>query len=321
MSLNEFDFIRRYLHAVPQDAAVLQGIGDDAALVRPAPGEDWCFSTDMLLAGRHFFADDDPADVAHKVLAVNVSDMAAMGARPRWALLGAALPGLDEAWLAPFCQTLSAQAAAYGVALIGGDTTRGERMFALTMAGTLPQGQALRRSGARAGDDVWVSGLLGSAAAGLQHLLGRIRLPENLAASCVHALRRPEPRVALGQALLPLAHAALDVSDGLLQDLGHILRASGVGAEVAATRVPCLPPLKDCLTPEQYWPLLLAGGDDYELLFTAAPAQRGAIAALGAALDVPLARIGRIRAETGLHCRDAQGRTLTLDRQGYDHFA
>ena len=177
MSLNEFDFIRRYLQAQPQTGAVLLGIGDDAALVRPEPGEDWCFSTDMMLAGRHFFADDDPADVAHKLLAVNLSDMAAMGARPRWVLLSAALPALDEAWLVPFCQTLFAQAAAYGVTLIGGDTTRGDLVLNITIAGILPQGRALRRSGAQAGDDIWVSGVLGTAAAGLQHLTGRIRPP------------------------------------------------------------------------------------------------------------------------------------------------
>lgn len=320
MPLNEFDFIRRYLQVLPGGADVLLGIGDDAAVLRPQPGQDWCFSTDMMIAGRHFFADDDPADVAHKLVAVNLSDMAAMGAQPRWMLLGAALPDLDEAWLRPFCAALLGTAARHGVVLIGGDTTRGERVFSVTVAGILPSGQALRRSGAQAGDDVWVSGCIGSAAAGLQHCLGHIRLPEHLAALCISALRRPEPRVALGWALLPLAHAALDVSDGLLQDLGHILAASGVGAEVAADCVPCLPQLKTVLPPERYWPLLLAGGDDYELLFTAPPTRRAAIAAQ-ADLGVPLARIGRITARPGLSCHDGDGRPLILEQYGYDHFA
>lgn len=322
--MGEFDFIRRYLQCQAEAPGVVLGIGDDAALLRPRAGFDWALSSDMLLAGRHFFADDDAADVAHKVLAVNLSDMAAMGAAPRWALLSAALPRLDEDWLGRFCTRLFALAAEYGVALIGGDTTRGDYVFNLTIAGELPAGQGLRRSGAQPGDDIWLSGRVGLAAAGLRQRQGCLKLPAATAAECVAALRRPCPRVALGQALLGVASAALDVSDGVLQDLGHVLRASGVGATVWAEAVPTLPALRT-LPPSVWQPLLLAGGDDYELLFTAPPARRAAVAAAGERLGIALSRIGAITAagvpaDAVVHCVDASGRSVILPRTGYDHF-
>lgn len=319
MSLGEFDFIRRHLHTAPAEG-VLLGIGDDAALLRPRAGVDYCVSTDMLLAGRHFFGDEPPADIAHKVLAVNLSDMAAMGAQPRYLLLSAALPQLDEAWLTSFCRQLQAMAAEYGATLVGGDTTRGDYVFNITIIGELPAGQALRRSSAQAGDEIWVSGQLGLAAAGLQQRLGRLMLPENVAARCVQALQRPQPRLALGRALLPLAHAALDVSDGLAQDLGHILQASAVGADLDLPSLPTLPALRRLLPEQTLYPLLLAGGDDYELLFTAAAENRPAILAAASASETPVCCIGRIRAESGLCCRQADGSVWPLERRGYDHF-
>ena len=207
--MNEFDFIRRYLaaHKQPENGVVL-GIGDDAAVVRPSPGCDLHLSTDMLLQGRHFFADHPPDALAHKIVAVNVSDMAAMGAKPRWMLLAAALPALDENWLAAFCDSLFAQARRYGVSLIGGDTTRGDLCFSLTIAGETPRNQALRRSGAQDGDDIWVSGRIGLAAAALRHRLGVFRLPETLLAECEDRLLRPDARPELGRLLRGAAHAA-----------------------------------------------------------------------------------------------------------------
>ena len=318
--MGEFDFIRQYLQRQQSGAEVVLGIGDDAAIVRPLPGLDWCISTDMLLAGRHFFADEAAADIAYKVLAVNLSDMAAMGAQPRWAVLSAALPALNPAWLGSFCDSLFALAAAHGVTLIGGDTTRGDYVFNITIGGTVPQGQGLRRSGAQVGDDIWLSGQVGLAAAALQQRLGHLRLPEAVFAECNQALLRPTPRVALGQALLDIAHAAQDISDGLAQDLGHILAASGVGAVLAADQVPSAAGLRDCLPADRYRHCVLAGGDDYELLFTAAPEQRQAVMQAAERSATPVTRIGRINDSGYLNIVDAGGQTLTLNRHGFDHF-
>ncbi|MDO5639927.1 MAG: thiamine-phosphate kinase [Neisseria sp.] len=318
--MTEFDFIRRYLSRQQHDAQVVLGIGDDAAIVRPQQGYDLCLSSDMLLAGRHFFADVAAADLAHKVLAVNLSDMAAMGARPRWALLSAALPELDEGWLKTFCDSLFALVGAYGVTLIGGDTTKGDYVFNVTIIGELPQGQALRRDAARAGDDIWVSGQVGMAAAALKHRQQLLTLPEDVWAACETALLRPTPRVALGQALLPFAHAAQDVSDGLAQDIGHILRASGVGAEIFADKLPTLPRLREMLPADQLYGCMLAGGDDYELVFTASTHQRDAVEAAGRAGGTVVTRIGRINGDGGLRIVAADGSDIELISLGFDHF-
>ena len=318
--MTEFDFIRRYLSDQPHDAQVVLGIGDDAAIVRPRPGMDLCFSSDMLLAGGHFFADVAPADLAHKVLAVNLSDMAAMGAQPRWALLSAALPVLDEAWLTAFCDSLFDMAARFGVTLIGGDTTKGDYVFNVTIAGELPQGEALRRDGAQVGDDVWVSGQLGSAAAALNHHQQRFVLPDAVQTACDTALLRPEPRVALGRALLPLVHAAQDVSDGLAQDVGHILRASGVGAEIFADKLPALPLLREAVPQQRLYDYMLAGGDDYELVFTAPANRRKAVQAAGEACATPVSRIGRVNDSGILRISAADGSEICLTSLGFDHF-
>ena len=319
--MNEFNFIEQYLIKNQGDSSVLLGIGDDAAIVRPRPDWDLCISSDMLLAGRHFFVDTKPEDLAHKVLSVNLSDMAAMGAVPKWVLLSVALPVLDKDWLKSFCNRFYALCDEYGVSLIGGDTTKGDWVFNVTIFGEVPKGRGLLRCAAREGDDVWVSGRLGSAAAALQHLFGNFVLPQAVFRQCEQALLRPTPRVGLGQSLLVEAHAAQDISDGLIQDLGHILDASGAGAEIFWQDIPVLPELRDCLSSKQLHQCVLAGGDDYELLFTADAGRRGQIEALAWQCGVPVSRIGRVVAGKGIRILDEEGGQIALEKYGFDHFA
>lgn len=317
--MKEFDFIKRYLQT-GTDKDVVLGIGDDAAIVRPREGFDLCFSADMLLKDRHFFADVKPEDLAWKVLAVNISDMAAMGAIPRWVLLSAALPELDEVWLERFCDSFFGLAKKFGVTLIGGDTTKGDMAFNVTIIGELPKGRALKRNAAAVGDDVWVSGHIGMAAAALNCRLKQCVLPDDVFAACEQKLLRPEPRVELGLALLPVAHAAQDVSDGLAQDIGHILTASGVGAEIFADKLPSLSILKDILPRSQWLSYTLAGGDDYELVFTASESCRESVLAASERCGVPVTRIGKINGECRLKILDSDGRELKLHSSGFDHF-
>ena len=316
---SEFELIERHFKRPTRHT--LLGVGDDGALLQPTPGMQLVVSTDMLVAGTHFLADADPLDLGWKTLAVNVSDMAAMGATPRWALLAAALPAATESWIAAFARGFFACADAFGVDVIGGDTTRGPRNFCVTIFGEVPPGQALLRSGARAGDEIWVSGRPGLAALGLAHLQGRCVLEEAARIDCLGALHRPQPRVALGLALRGLASAAIDVSDGLLADLGHILEQSRIAAVVDDER---LPPAalqtgadaglaRDCRR---------AGGDDYELLFTVPAARHAEVDALGATLRLALTCIGSIEAGApgALRLLDAAGNALPAAQRGYDHF-
>jgi thiamine-monophosphate kinase len=312
----------------PIENGVLLGPGDDCALVvPPTPGEAWAISTDMLVEGTHFLATDDPASLGWKTLAVNLSDLAAMGARPRFATLGMAIPPTDNdtGWIDRFFVGFKECAERFSVQLIGGDTTRGPRNFCVTILGTVHPAQALRRSGAQPGDDLWISGTPGMAALGLQHKLQRLKLPDALQASASRALHRPQPRVALGQALAEqsLAHSCLDVSDGILQDLGHITAASGLSATIMAAALPGSPiGIMDAIWQD----CLLGGGDDYELLFTAPPSARPALQTLSHQLDVPLHRIGCMQAH------DKAGTIQLIDeyqhpmdlasiRSGFDHFA
>jgi thiamine-monophosphate kinase len=321
--MNEFALIERYFHRALRDPAVRIGIGDDAAVVMPAPGMELALSVDMLVEGRHFLPDVDPAALGHKTLAVNLSDMAAMGATPRWALLAGALPDDDERWLGAFSGGLFALAQRYAVAIVGGDTTRGPRNLCVTIVGELPPGSALTRGGARAGDDVLVSGRLGDAALALAALQGRVDLDAPTLAALRARLEWPEPRVALGQRLRGVASAALDVSDGLTGDLAHILDASGVGATLELARVPCAPSLAALVQgPQRALALacLLAGGDDYELCFTAPPSARPRLAALAVELDLPLTRVGTITAGSGLRVHDEAGRPLAEVPLAFDHF-
>lgn len=313
--MTEFELIRRHFTR-PAPNAVL-GVGDDAAIVRPTPGCDLHVSTDMLVEGRHFFADVDPEALGHKALAVNLSDMAAMGATPRWVTLALALPQLDEAWAQAFARGFFELAAVHGVSVIGGDTTRGPLTISVTILGETPQGKALRRDAANVGDDVWVSGELGLAAAALQQKLGK--LPIVLPDACLQKLERPQPRVALGQALLGLAHAALDVSDGFAADLSHILARSGVAADVWLDALPTHTAL--LAQGDVLRACIAAGGDDYELCFTAAAVDEAAVLAAGQAAGVAVTKVGRIVAGQGLRLLDAAGAVVQLERLGYDHFA
>jgi len=276
--LSEFELIAKYFTRPARTAAL--GVGDDCALLRPPAGLVLALTIDTLSENTHFLPGADPRRLGHKSLAVNLSDLAAMGADPRWFLLAIALPDVDEAWLEAFAAGLFALAEAHAIELIGGDTTRGPRTITITAIGTLPPGYALRRDAAQAGDDVWLSGATGSAALGLAHLKGKIALTAEAAARCIARLEQPAPRVALGQRLRGVAAAAIDVSDGLL-----------------------------------------AGGDDYELVFTAAADRRAAVEAAGRAANVAVTRIGRILAGAPeVRLLDRAGKPLRVEPLGFDHF-
>jgi thiamine-monophosphate kinase len=320
--MNEFELIARHFTRGVRDPAVRLGVGDDAAIVAPAPGCELAISVDMLVEGRHFLADADPESLGHKTLAVNLSDLAAMGARPRWALLAGALPDADERWLEGFSRGLFALADRFDVTLIGGDTTRGPRNLCVTVIGELPAGAAITRAGARPGDDVWVSGALGDAMLALAALQGRTSLAAGGLASLRGRLERPEPRVALGERLRGVATAGLDVSDGLTGDLAHILDASHVGADLDLRAIPRSAALDAKLASERDLALscLLAGGDDFELCFTAPPSARESIGVIATKTRLPLSRIGAIREGQGLTVRDERGDALTALPHAFDHF-
>jgi len=308
--LSEFELIRRYFDRGPRRA--LLGVGDDCALLRPNAGFELAVTTDMLIEGRHFAADAAPRSLGHKSLAVNLSDLAAIGAAPRWALLAIGLPAADPAWLEQFSAGLFALAERFGVELVGGDTTRAPLITVSIVAlGEVPADVALYRSAAKPGDDIWVSGELGGAALALQ----RPQIPE-----AARRLHEPEPRVELGERLRGLAHAAIDVSDGLVGDLRHILERSQVGANVEYARVPRLGAFATLGDAALERDCVLSGGDDYELLFTAPAARRPAIDALARELGLPLTRIGSIAAgKPELVVRDARGEPMAC-RGGFDHF-
>jgi thiamine-monophosphate kinase len=314
---SEFELIRRHFSR-PTPQAIL-GPGDDCALVAPSPGMTLAITTDMLVEGTHFLPDTDPSRLGWKALAVNLSDLAAMGARPRWALLAGSLPEACDSWIGAFTEGLFACATRFGVDVIGGDTTRGPRNLCLTAIGELPAGTALRRDAALPGDDLWVSGQPGLAALGLAHLQGTTRLPEALAERCLDSLLRPLPRVELGLCLRGLAHAAIDISDGLLADLGHILERSGVAAEVFVAQLPPLPSDADPVLARR---CQLAGGDDYELMFSASPEKRSELAALAGRLSLPLWRCGHLLGSVPgrLTVFGEEGQVLAIDQRGYDHF-
>lgn len=303
---SEFEIIRKYFSRPARHA--LLGVGDDAALLKPDAAAALAVSTDMLLEGRHFARGAAPRSLGHKALAVNLSDMAATGATPRWAMLAIALPAADEAWIAAFAEGFYALAERFDVDLVGGDTTRGPLTICVAILGEVPARLALTRGGARPGDDIWVSGELGGAALALQR---------PALAAAAQRLHQPEPRVALGERLRGLASAAIDVSDGFAQDLGHILERSGVGALVHYALLPKFP----CDEPQLQQRCVLAGGDDYELIFTAPQSARAQIDALSRTLRLALTRVGSMHSgEAKLQLLDAQGKPMDTGR-GYDHFA
>jgi len=321
MPLSEFEMIRRFF-TYPARHAVL-GVGDDAAIVRARRGSELVVTTDMLVAGRHFHYGADPERLGHKALAVNLSDIAAMGATPRWATLAIALPRVDARWLAAFMRGFMRLARRHGVDLVGGDTTRGPLNICVEVVGEVPRGRALRRDGARPGDDVWVSGTLGDAALALAaRRLGLHRRERTL---LTQKLDAPTPRIGLGQALRGVARSAIDVSDGLVADLGHICERSRVAAVLSLERLPCSAIMKQHRDRPAGRAALLAGGDDYELAFTAGRARRERIAAIARRLRLKLARIGRIvrlrRGTPRVTVLDASGQPIPLRRGGYEHFS
>ena len=332
--LGEFDLIARFFKRPTPHAVV--GVGDDCAVLQPRPGTQWAISTDMLVAGRHFFPDTDPCQLGHKSLAVNLSDLAACGAQPVAFTLALALPEAREAWLAPFAQGLLALADLHGCELVGGDTTQGPLNICITVFGEVPvingRTQALLRSGAQAGDDLYVSGTLGDARLALEVLQGQLSVPPTVWEAARTRLQAPTPRVALGLALRGVATSAIDVSDGLLGDLGHVLQQSGVGAVVHTNVVlqrlasldalaPSLASPDTPITPARLLGWTLAGGDDYELLFTAAPAHRAQVAQAAQRAQTPVTRIGQIEAERGLRLLDEHGQLLPNTFASFDHFA
>jgi thiamine-monophosphate kinase len=333
--MGEFDLIDRYFKAParamrPNDNVAL-GIGDDCALLQPAHGMQLAISSDMLVEGRHFFADVDPFSLGHKALAVNLSDLAACGAKPLAFTLALALPKADEAWLAPFSRGLLALAAEHNCALIGGDTTQGPLNICITVFGEVPKNMALLRSGAKAGDDIYVSGTLGDARLALEAMRGHVTLTEQAFATARKRLESPTPRVALGKALRGIASSAIDVSDGLLGDLGHILKQSQVGAvietsiaikliAIQAINTTDTTKLMPQFTSQKQLQYVFSGGDDYELAFTAPASQRNAVQAAAAASNTPVTRIGQIEAALGLRLIDDQGKPVKSSFESWDHF-
>ena len=319
--LSEFDLIKKFFQRDRPGRAAL-GIGDDCALLQPSPGMQLAISSDMLVEGRHFFAGADARMLGHKCLAVNLSDLAAMGARPVGFTLALSLPASDPAWLEKFAGGLFALADAFDCELIGGDTTKGPLNICITVFGELAPGHALRRDAAKPGDDIWISGTLGDARLALACYWNEHTLSSADLAAAAPRMHMPSPRVALGLALAaaPLAHAAIDISDGLVGDLGHILAASSVGATLDVDALPA-----GAVLARQ--PLSLrrrfcaAGGDDYELCFTAPAAQRAAVLAAAAQAGTPVTRVGVIDTAPGLRLVDDAGQLLDLGLKGFDHFA
>ena len=319
MPEGEFEFIARRLRPLATAPGALDLI-DDAALLDPTPDKQLVLAKDAMVAGVHFLEGDPPGQIAKKLLRVNLSDLAAMGAAPLGYLLALARSReIADDWLADFCAGLAADNAAFGIGLLGGDTvsTPGPLTLSLTAVGEVPKGAALLRSGARAGDDIWVSGTLGDAALGLKVLQGELEVAVDARAALIAHYRLPQPRLALGQALRGVAGAAIDISDGLVADLGHILEASGVGAELRADQLPLSAAARDLPGARD---AALAGGDDYELLFTASPARRAEIAALARRLGLPLTCIGQIRAGSDLSILDAAGQEIKVAKRGWQHF-
>lgn len=333
--MGEFDLIERYFkapaRAMRRNDSVVLGIGDDCALLQPAAGMQLAISSDMLVKDRHFFADVDPYTLGHKALAVNLSDLAACGAKPLAFTLALALPKADEAWLAAFSRGLLTLAAEHNCALIGGDTTQGPLNICITVFGEVPKQQALLRSGAKAGDDIYVSGTLGDARLALEamraNMSNKVTLPEEAFAFAKARLVTPTPRVALGVALRSIASSAIDVSDGLLGDLGHILKQSQVGAVIDTSIAINLISTKSIdtsansqFTTQKQLQYVLSGGDDYELAFTAPASQRNAVQAAAVASNTPVTRIGQIEAAIGLRLIDDQGKPVKSSFESWDHF-
>ena len=320
--MGEFDLIARYFTRAPRHAVL--GVGDDCALLQPQPGMQWAVSSDMLVDGRHFLSTTPPAHLGHKALAVNLSDLAACGAKPVAFTLALALPQIDEAWLKGFSQGLWALADEHGCELVGGDTTQGPLNICITVFGEVPPGDAMLRQHAQAGDDIYVSGTVGDARLALEVFRGTLSLEAQHFEAARIRMEQPTPRVALGQALRGVANAAIDISDGLVGDLGHILQRSKLGAVLTTDWVAdsaAISPALQTLPLNRRLDMALAGGDDYELLFTAAPDQADAVQDAANASGVSVTCIGRITANAGLQVLDAHGVAMSRRFASFDHFA
>jgi len=319
--MGEFDLIARYFTRPARHAVM--GVGDDCALLAPSAGMQLAISTDMLVEGRHFLSTVNPVHLGHKALAVNLSDLAACGAKPRAFLLSLALPRVDAVWLSGFSQGLWALADVFECDLIGGDTTQGPLNISITVIGETPQGQALLRSGAQPGDDIYVSGHLGDARVALEVFRGSLSVPSAVLHAARVRMEQPTPRIALGLALRGIATAAVDISDGLWGDLSHILDASHVGAtlDVAAVLSLLACATEFQFSPSQHLQFVLTGGDDYELVFTAPSSKRAEVQATGLNSQTRITRIGHICAESGLLLQDTEGQPVTHDFVSFDHFA
>ena len=317
--MTEFELIRTFFARQPVSRAdVAAGIGDDAALLHPPAGQLLAVTSDLLVSGVHFLPDVEPRSLGHKALAVNLSDLAAMGAEPAWFLLNLVLPEVDARWLERFCGGMFDLARAYNVQLVGGDTSRGPLTIGIEAHGFVPEAAALRRSSAKTGDRIYVTGTLGDAAVALRHRLGKRRLSEDDFAAVVERLDRPTPRLREGMALRGIATSAIDISDGLLADLGHILEMSRVGARIFLDKIP-LSPVCRAHVGKFGWEAALAMGDDYELCFTVPSQNTGALAKLQFACG--LQHIGEIEAEPGLRIVDESGKPYRPTFTGHDHFA
>jgi thiamine-monophosphate kinase len=318
--ISEFDLIRHFFSGMTSKRGdVVLGIGDDAALLRVPQGMDLVVSVDTLVAGVHFFPDVSALDLGHKVLAVNLSDLAAMGAEPAWATLALTLPSIDELWISEFCRGFSELASDHGLQLVGGDTTSGPLSITVQVQGLLPMGKGLTRSGAQVGDDIYVTATLGDAALALS--CKREKHQQDDLAKLLERLERPTPRVEVGLALRDIASSAIDISDGLAADLGHILQASQVGAKVELDKIPLSPPVKARIQQSKDWSIAIAGGDDYELCFTLPPVHRDRVAAISQQTGVAVTRIGVIDAQTDLRFFLPDESLLIPEYVGYEHFS
>ena len=317
MACSEFSLIENYFNSrTTARADVILGIGDDAAVMQLAENEQLVVTTDTMVAGVHFPENTSAYDIGYKLMAVNISDLAAMGAQPRWASLALTLPDVDEDWLEEFSAGMFSLANKHKVQLVGGDTTRGPLTLSLTLQGVVSSGRCLQRAGAGAGDMIYVSGRLGDAGLALKQIHAGVEVDN----SALARLNRPTPRVELGQALQGIASAAIDISDGLLADLGHILKASGVGAHLQLDDLPMSAAMRDAVS-DGDWSLPLAAGDDYELCFTVPAANTAALEACVSTLGLEVTRVGMIEPETGLRCFTLDGELVTLHGRGYEHFS
>ncbi|MCF4007978.1 thiamine-phosphate kinase [Rheinheimera sp. UJ63] len=320
-AMGEFDLIARYFSNIGvKRTDVSIGVGDDGAVLQVRDGYDIVVTTDTMVAGTHFFPDVDPRALGHKLVAVNVSDLAAMGAEPTWLSLAMTLPSADESWLAQFAAGLHETAEYYNCQLIGGDTTRGPLSFSMMAKGQVPRGKAITRAGAKVGDYIYVTGTLGDAALGLKLVQGQCEISKKHQGHVLQRFHYPSPRVALGQALRNTASSAMDISDGLAGDLPHILRRSAVGAYVDIQRLPMSQALKDSCTAEEAMQLALSGGEDYELLFTVPENRRGSLDVLLSPYGVPITCIGRITGAVGKLELKAGEQPYAYQHQGFQHF-